>query len=241
MSTKLKDSDPGSWNSFICLCERIGSISSRNSKTSLIKEFVSDFDGNLLVFLELILPKVTGRTYQMNKKRMTKLFSSIFNQTVSFIDSQMTNGPNAGMIGKVISSCYASSNAVFPQKHKASKLSMLEVNDALNALTSETKEQRQSELLKRVVSKCNVKDLQWFVLCIDRDLKIDAGTKTVLDGIGERAYETFQSKASLEYIVNAVTNGSSLSNDGADTMMPLKPMLAAPCKNYKVAFDKCKR
>ena len=53
----LKDTDCGSWDKFISLCKKIGSEPGRLLKTEMVKEFVSDYDGDLKIFLKLILPK----------------------------------------------------------------------------------------------------------------------------------------------------------------------------------------
>eukprot|EP01083_Nonionella_stella_P144516 451356_1 len=240
MSSEISDTDRGSWDRFIKLCVQIGGISSRLSKTSLIAKFTQhQFKGDLKVFLKLILPKVTQRRYQMHRKRMLKLFASIFNEDVAVLDDLMTNGDRAGLLGEVISHSYKESVSTFPQRNNKTVLSMKEVDDFLDCLTKETRESQQEILLKNIVKRSNVNDLKWIVREIDRDLKINAGTKAVLDGIDDKAYAAFQTKASLDYIVNKMALGHSLTVS-ADLMTPLKPMLATACKNWAMAFNKCK-
>ena len=79
----------------------------------------------------------------------------------------------------------------------------------------------------------------WFIRELDHDLKIQAGKKAVLDGVHPNAYNAFQTKASLDYLVNKIALGGHLTV-GSDLMTPLKPMLATACKGYAVPFKKWK-
>eukprot|EP00484_Ammonia_sp_Unknown_P014854 CAMPEP_0197073090 /NCGR_PEP_ID=MMETSP1384-20130603/210427_1 /TAXON_ID=29189 /ORGANISM="Ammonia sp." /LENGTH=876 /DNA_ID=CAMNT_0042511915 /DNA_START=8 /DNA_END=2639 /DNA_ORIENTATION=+ len=234
----LKDTDKGSWSKFIELCTAIESISSRLSKTELVKKFVSKFDGDLKVLLHLLLPKETQRRYQMNRKRMLKLFASIFNEDERDLHDLMTSGNTAGKLCETISHCFTISTVNLTQKNKSSVLSMKEIDDVLQNLTTETRESSQQAILSRIVQKCTALDLKWFIREIDRDLKINAGTKAVLDGVDEKAYDTYKIKASLDYIVNKLAMNSTLTVSSV-LMTPIKPMLAAACKSYEEAFEKC--
>ena len=123
------------------------------------------------------------------------------------------------------------------------EVSMYEINSFLDELTKETRESEQEKILKRVVIKCNALDLKWFVRELDKDLKINAGTKSVFDGIDKKAYDTWQTSANLDFIVNKLSllrdkQLTSLGTITTDLMIPLKPMLASPCKTYKFPFTK---
>ena len=61
----LKHTDRGSWDKFISLCTKIGAESGRLMKTEIVKEFVSNYNGDLKIFLKLILPKESQRVYQV--------------------------------------------------------------------------------------------------------------------------------------------------------------------------------
>ena len=240
---KMDDKDKGSWGKLIKLFQNIERISSRLSKTELCREFIDNYCGDLKVFLSLILPKITHRTYQMNRKRILKLFASIFNEDVEVLNDMMTTGSFAGYLGKTISHCYLKSTEKFPLKKGESAVSMHDINSFLDALTKETREPDQEKILKKVVTKCNPLDLKWFIRELDKDLKINVGTKSVFDGFDKKAYETWQTSANLDYIVNKLSmvrdkQLTSLGTVATDLMVPLKPMLASPCKTYKFPFEK---
>eukprot|EP01084_Bolivina_argentea_P051061 93929_1 len=238
-TNELRDTDNASWDNFIRLCLKIEGISSRLSKTSAIESFLSSFTGDLKVFLKLILPKVNQRRFQMNRKRTLKLFGSVLNTDIQTINNLDQTGDVAGKISLIISHCFDESLCNLPQKNKPTILSMKQVDNYLDSLSKITKESEQLSLLKKITQKCNKRDLEWFVRELDRDLKINAGTQTVLDGVDPNAYEAFQTKASLDYIVRKMALGENLTI-GANLLTPIKPMLATACKSYKMAFKKCK-
>ena len=241
--SQISDKKSGSFGDFQNLCNKIGSNTARLTKTAHISQFYGNYCGDLQVLLELILPKATKRIYNMGKKKIWKIFGLILNIDEKELINDYQDGINAGMIGNVISNAYSnviSNNNNFANQKKKTILSMYDVNEYLKKLTTVTKEMDQFKLLNEVTSKCNINDLKWFLRLMDKDLKVDAGTKTVLDGIDSKAYKAFQMKANIGYIVNQLSMGNQLTSNGAALMIPMKPMLAQACKSYEMAFIKCK-
>jgi len=235
-TSSLKDTDKGSWNRFIDVCASIEKVSARTTKTELVQQFIADYDGDLRIFLKLMLPKISQRTFQMNIKKIIKLFASIFNEDEQALQATNTSHAQyAGKLGDVI--CHH-----FKQPSSSSTLSMRDIDAVLDTLSQETRESPQQQILRDIVEQCTTRDLQWFVRCIDRDLKMNAGTKCVLDGVDEKAYIVYQSKSSLDYLVRKLSLNQSLTltSDASDLMYPVKPMLATACKSYSEAFNKFK-
>ena len=239
---QVSPTDKGSFDEFRKLCIKVSKDTSRNNKTKIIAEWLESYNGDLVIFLELILPKVMKRVYNLSNKKIWKLFGIIFNVDQKDLETMYIKGSNAGDISGVICQAYSemeSDEFEFPIQNKSSILSMKEANDYLIALTKETKHDKQTDLLKKITRRCNVEDLRWIIREIDKDLKIDAGTKAVLDGVHSEAYKAFQTRADLKYIAGKVAMNANFTV-AANLLSPMKPMLASACSSYQEAFDKCK-
>lgn len=99
-------------------------------------------------------------------------------------------------------------------------------------------------LLSSWVDRCSQSvELKYLVRVIKKDLKIQAGDKVVLDGLGEGAYEAFKGKSDLRALVFKQASGSKLvrsESAGIKIGTALKPMLANQCKGAADALSKCR-
>ncbi|ETO12360.1 hypothetical protein RFI_25015 [Reticulomyxa filosa] len=246
----------GSFKEFQKLCIDIASDPGRLHKTAAVKAFHEKYDGirehygnknrkkicDLKVLLNLLLPKATKRVYHMSDKKMWKMFASIFGMEEEALSDEYTKGTYAGDVGAVIKQAYKANEKKLGNSSNSSKdsvLSMKEVDSYLDKLTALTKHDEQMKMLTEVTQQCTPNDLCWFVRQLDKDLRIDAGNRTILDGIHPTAYEAFVTRSSFDYIVEKMKLGGQLTIS-AGLMTPLKPMLANACKSYEEAFTKCK-
>ena len=107
-----------------------------------------------------------------------------------------------------------------------------------------TKENEQLSLLKEIASSCTSDDLMMIMRMIKKDLRINAGEKSILDAIGTNVYEAFKVSRDLEDVLKRVAKltNSPLKKDLSikiNLMKPVKPMLADACKSVEQAMKKC--
>ena len=226
------------------LCAKISETSGYLDKSSHVEEWLragksGKFEGDLHVWVRLLLPGVIKRVYNMQNKSFVKIFSQIFETSEEDMIEDLEQGDVAETIGKF----YEESSAVTAPKK--SDLTVHDIDGYLDDLTKLTKEDDQQELLKRITARCTVNDLKMFIRLLKGDLRIQAGAKHILDGVHKEAYETFNTTRNIVAVLDKVlevrasgTTGGVLEL-GASLMQPVQPMLAQPCKSIDMAFQKC--
>ncbi|CAF1096547.1 unnamed protein product [Rotaria sordida] len=88
-----------------------------------------------------------------------------------------------------------------------------------------------------------------FIRLIQKDLKINACPKHIIDSLGANAYESFQATNDLKSFIkhylehkNSIDNGTQLNKQLSikiELMTPVHPMLTEPCKSVDFAFKRC--
>jgi len=247
----MKDDDKSeknhvSFEDFCGLCRTIANESSYNSKTELVKEFIDkrsingEFQGDLYILVKLLLPAIQKRVYNLKDKQIVKLFSQVF--AVSGVD--MVTDLEKGNVSQTVKDFFQKSEGIKPRSK--SILSINEVDQRLEELSSLTKEEDQLTVLKKITKSCTVEDLKFIVRLIKHDLRMNAGAKHVLDALDANAYAAYQASSDLKEVVKklnkAKTNIPGLKKTlsiRASVMTPVKPMLAEACKSTAMAMKKC--
>ncbi|CAF4380350.1 unnamed protein product, partial [Didymodactylos carnosus] len=132
-----------------------------------------------------------------------------------------------------------------------STLSIYDIDNYLLKLSKLTKENDQERLLHEITIKCTSNDLKMFIRLTQKDLKINAGPKQILDALDINAYDAYQHSNNLKTFVDRYlqhkSSGSPTKLSLAkafsvqiELMTPVHPMLAEACKSVDYAFKKCK-
>ncbi|RZC37982.1 DNA ligase A M domain containing protein [Asbolus verrucosus] len=123
---------------------------------------------------------------------------------------------------------------------KKSTLTLQEVDEFLEELSSLTKEDEQMNHLKIFAAKCTGNDLKVVIRLIKHDLRMNAGAKHVLDGVHPDAYQAFQSSRDIKTVITrCLGNKDKSSKAKIELMTPVLPMLAEACKSVEQAMKKC--
>ena len=233
------------------LCASVAEEAGHNAKMEIFKKFLrkgtdgQQFKGHLLTWTKLLLPGVIKRVYNVQSKQLVKIFSKIF----SINEDEMLTDLEQGDVAETIAKFFEKSKTKVKSAAK-SRLSVLDVDGYLQSLTALTKENDQIASFSGFVIHCTTNDLKMLIRIIKGDLRMGAGAKPVLEALHKDAYEKFNSSRNINAIIDQViglrkSQGSSnIDNQcldvGATLMMPIQPMLAAPCKSIEGAFDKCR-
>jgi len=127
-------------------------------------------------------------------------------------------------------------------------LTLKQVDDFLDELTTVTKEDDQLRVLQKLLKKATPQDFRWIVKLIDKDLKINIGAKFALGALHPKLYDAYKASNDLKMIISrfekheldtekASSSSSSSSSSSGLTkaeslitsttlMTPVKPMLA---------------
>lgn len=164
------------------------------------------------------------------------MYSTVFNVDLD----DMMEHLNKGDVSETIRHYFKRSNGVKPVEK--SVLNLGEVDGYLDELAKLTKENEQSLFLKKITKKFTLFDVRMFVRLIKKDLRIDAGTKVILESISPNAYAAYQASRDLKNVLLRV-NKPGLKKDISikiNLMTAIKPMLAEACKSAEDAFKKLK-
>ena len=239
------DHKDNSFREFRRLVASIAETSSYLSKTEIVRNYFkkgSDkikFQGDLYVWIRLLLPGVIKRIYNLQSKQLVKIFSRIFNAK----ESEMLTDLEQGDVAETISKFFEESNNIEPAKK--ANLTLHNVDDFLDSLTNYTKEDDQYQALISMTQRCTVNDLKMIIRLIKGDLRMQAGAKHILEALHKDAHEAFNSSRQIDKVLQKVIELREAGNPnapldvGAALMTPVQPMLAMACKSVDMAFEKC--
>ena len=234
-----------SFREFRRLVATIAENSSYLAKTDLVRTFFNkgsdktQFQGDLHLWVKLLLPGVVKRIYNLQSKQLVKLFSRIFRTK----ESEMLTDLEQGDVAETISTFFQNSNHVTPSKK--ANLNIQEVDQFLESLTRLTKEDDQFSALFAMTKKCTANDLKMVVRLIKGDLRMQAGAKHILEALHKDAHEAFNSSRKIDTVLDKILELREAGTPngpldvGAALMTPVQPMLAQACKSVNMAFDKC--
>lgn len=186
----------------------------------------------------LMVKDVEKRVYNLQSKQIVKLFSRIFKQSLS----DMQDDLNEGDVSETVAKFFALSRKVKPANK--STLSLMEVDAFLSALSELTHEDRQVEHFEEICGKCTAEDLRTIIRLIKHDLKMNCGSRFILDALHPDAHACFQKSRDLKNVIKEYgskignKNNSKSSSSGLQLMTAISPMLAEPCKDFDKAIQK---
>lgn len=174
------------------LLKKIREKSSHKDKSLIINEkFNNNFNGDILLWLNLLLPNINKRIFNLHDKQLIKIFNKIFENNKDDMIHHFENGN----IGQTIIS-------FFKNPAKNSTLTLFEVDNFLNKLSTLKKEEEQIIHFKNIIPYCTKDDLEIIINLIKHDLKINAGAKFILNGLYKDGYKLYQHSHDLLNVIN---------------------------------------
>lgn len=237
-----------SFRQFRGLCTKIAETNGHLAKTAIVRDFLTlgsdgeSYKGNLSLLFHLLLPSKGYKSiiYNLKSRQLCKLFATIFHANTT---DMIQKCEEDGDVAETISDFYAQSTHIKPPTK--TMLSNYDVDNYLHELGRLTREQDQMQMLRQITEKSTVNDLRMFIRLIQKDLKINAGPKHIIESLGANAYESFQATNDLKSFLkrylehkHSFEKGDKLSIQ-IELMTPIHPMLAEPCKSVDFAFKRC--
>ena len=249
LETRPVQGDPdhkdNSFREFRRLCALIAEEPSYNAKTEIVSRFFlkgsdgKSFQGDLYVWVRLLLPGVVKRIYNVQSKQLVKIFSKIFGAVEEDMLEDLENGDVADTVAKFFESSGKVAGA------KKSKLTVHRVDDFLDGLAKLTREEEQGHEFSKFIKLCTTNDLKMVIRLIKHDLRIQAGAKHILEALHKDGYEAFNSSRNIVVVIDKVLELRAAGTPqaaldvGITLMHPVQPMLAQACKSVDMAFQKC--
>lgn len=193
------------------------------------------FKGDVVLWCRLLLPGFVKRIYNLQSKQLIKLFSKIFQTN----HDAMLKHLEQGDVSETICIFYEKNKSF--QAPKKSTLTLQEVDEFLEELSTLTKEEEQMAHIEAFARKCTANDLKIAIRLIKHDLRMNAGAKHILDGLHPDAYQAFQSSRDIKSVIKRCLEGGKTCTTKATIhlMTPVLPMLAEACKSVEQAMKKC--
>ncbi|XP_053945506.1 DNA ligase 3 [Anastrepha ludens] len=252
---KMNKNQDNRLETFRRVCDEIAEERSYNNKAQLLKDFFhkgSDqkkFMGDVLLWVQMLIPGASHRVYNLQNKQMLKLFSRIFASDLLDMQRELEQD---GDVSETLRKYFESSQKLKPSKE--STLYLQEVDEFLIKLEQRTKEDEQTDLLRQLCQQATALDLRMVIRLIKQDLRINAGARHILDAFGPLAYPAYQSSRDLVAVVKQFANTAKQKEavvsplklgkitgkiSLVQVMTPISPMLANACKSVEDAFKKC--
>ncbi|XP_011500651.1 PREDICTED: DNA ligase 3 [Ceratosolen solmsi marchali] len=266
---KKKPTQDNMFSEFQRICDEISSCSSYLEKTAIVKRMFTKgsekdgFTGDIVLWCRLLLPGTAKRIYNLQSKALIKLFARILNEDEKLMIEDLEEGD----VAQTIKTFYQRNSTI--KFNMRSELTLQEVDEFLEKLSTLTKEEEQIYHFKSILRRCTPDDLKMIIRLIKHDLRINAGPKHILEAIHDDAYAAFQVSRDLPFIIRRCLDRSSkasvFSLEKASTstslpapskltkspksgkiasvalMTPVLPMLAEACKSVDMAMEKCPR
>eukprot|EP01080_Neovahlkampfia_damariscottae_P011827 gene11827-5158_t len=222
--------ESGSFYEFQKVCEELSNESSHKGKTDIIEDYLSTFEGDVYLFLKLILPKADHRKYNMKEKKLIKICSGIFGAD----EDDMLTDLEQGDVSETLSKYFKESRNTV----KWSTLTLKQVDDFLTKLTTLSKVIEQERALTQfLINKATANDLKYLTRLIVGDLKTYAGAKYVLAGFHIDAFDVFQVSQNLKMVFDRIMKkknstgyspltpsiGMSFNDDDFDSLLKQDP------------------
>lgn len=237
------------------ICNKVANHAAYSDKTGVVEQFFkhgSDkkgFRGDLYLWIKFLLPMTEKRVYNLQSKQLVKLFSRLFDTS----HQEMLIDLEQGDVSETVEKFFRKSNNASCRPQNDSTLYLQDVEEFLKKLSFASKEDEQLELLKSFIPRCTDEDLKIIIRLIKHDLRINAGPKHILEALSKDAYIMYQNSRNLREVVDKFcgpikgdvvsTKATKNRKDGNDLelkiMIPIMPMLAAPCKDLDKALAKC--
>ncbi|EUB57733.1 DNA ligase 3 [Echinococcus granulosus] len=244
---------------FVELIGALAGCSGRKVRTSMISRFIRDgpngttahflidfidlgsLHKDTALVLKLLLPKSSPRIFNVQDKQLIKYCSDIFDTD----KEAMLKDLEKGDVGMTLFTFFKKSAAVQPLKK--SKVSLKQVDQWLDELSNASGDNDRTTILSKCTKSCTAEDFLVFIRLIKKDLRIDVGSKQVLDALGPQAYSAFQASQNLEAVVEkarvSLDNGKRRLRRqdlsvSIKLMTPVKPMLAEPGRSADAIISK---
>lgn len=250
----FSDQDPTLFNTFCTLCACLEAEPKYKKKSEVISSYLFKIrrTATATLVVRMLLPKTANvnRIYNLKSVSLLKIFSKIFTTTRPSIDFLKEEFKRIGDVSIVIGDTYvgehvsssigdSSSGSRLSAK---SSISLAEMDDMLFELSGKSKEKEQLKITKKILDKLRSREeVINFIRLVVGDLRIKAGAKHVLDGVGVGAYDAFCTSRDINEAVSVGRQPSSSATTAPRVFVPVMPMLAQSCKSSAAAVEKVGR
>jgi len=209
--SKKASDNSGYFRDFTKLCEDITEETKHTQKTQILKDFLSDFEGDWYLLFKLLLPKQDHRVFQLKDKALIKVMSQVLGTDHEQMLRHLDKGDASETCKVFLMESGSDSTRSF--------VTLKQVDAFLDRLTTVRKQGEQVEVFEKfVMNKLTGKDMKFIARLIDKDLKLYAGIRYLLPALHPQAYDAFLLSNNVKDIVDQVVRGADLSASLSQSM-----------------------
>uniref|UniRef100_A0A7S1KS15 DNA ligase (ATP) n=1 Tax=Percolomonas cosmopolitus TaxID=63605 RepID=A0A7S1KS15_9EUKA len=184
------------WKFTLC-CRDVERESSLTLKEQIINTYLENEECDMFLAANFLLCKEDLRVFHMSDKKLVSVASEAFNADFQEMRDHLDEGDVSETLSVFLDN---TGNAL-----SRSSLTLKKVDDFLEKLTKLTKAEDQENAFAQFCNqKITMIDMLWVTRLIKKDLRIGAGSRTVLNAVHEDAYEMWKNTADLKYVVDKV-------------------------------------
>eukprot|EP00741_Cyanophora_paradoxa_P004236 tig00000789_g4113.t1 len=187
------------------VAEEVASLPGHLDKQAVLRRYFSDLNsepGKVFLAVKLLLPlkNIDQRVYNLRDARMVRLLSRLCDVDADDVQRVLDS---SGDISATAAKFFAGVATA-----KKSTLTLAEADAFLESLNGLTTEDQQFARFEPISKRCTPADMKMLVRCINKDARIGAGSKLVLNAIHPDAAAAFASSSDLRGTVEMALKGS---------------------------------
>ena len=130
---------------FVKLCLEITEESKYTLKTQILKDFLESFTGDIYLLFKLLLPKQDKRVFRLQDKALVQVMSQVLGADHDDMLEHLDKGDASETCKKFLISCGMAC--------KRGSVSLKQVDDFLDQLTTVTKRDEQAQIFEKFIPK----------------------------------------------------------------------------------------
>lgn len=245
---------------FGLLCRQVADEPSLTLKKDIISGFTRRYAGDLTLLFSLLLPKLSSRVYYVQEKQILSLLSDVLEVRESTLKDEWNRN---GCVADTALLHFTPSSATPRDGHGWCNMLLSSFDGFLDKFSSSSTHTERCRTLKSFCSIACPQALYYFLREIKQDLRLNAGERTIFEGLHPQAYDIYKHCARISEVVRVVQRGiigdtdergsdrSPSAGDDSSTAggtrlgqsmqlgIPISPMLAAPVRSIQEALRKC--
>ena len=248
----FSDQDPTLFSTFSTLCACLEAEPKKKKKSEIVSNYMSKIKRNeesdtAVLVVRMLLSKIanTGRLFNLTPNILMRIFSKIFTKRPS-MDLLKEEFKQTGDVSTVIGNAYVNEHAGSNNSRLSMKSSipLREMDEMIFELSLKGEEREQLKIAREILNKLRShEEVIYFIRLAVGNLRIKAGVKEVLDGVGVGAYDVFCTNQDIKeaVLVGRQTSSFPATTAAPRVFVPVMPMLAQSFKSSAAAVKKIGR
>ncbi len=216
------------------LCATVKGESAQTRKTACIRDFLNTYKADALPTLQFLLIRQSDkRQFRLGARKMLRVVAEHFERDPQTLQVDFARSGDAA---DTIRRAFRKYADALPK----ATLALREVNTRiLTPLSQGGTLAHQRNIFATLFRLCEPDEVYWVIKLIEKDLRLGAGPKVILNALQPQAYAQWKVCNDLARVVNGNHGQEDTGTSGVQPMAPVEPMLCRVTKSYDDALTRC--